>query len=159
MCRRLIFASRSATRAAIALLRPRSCCLRLRLEAATVVRSESWVAGGVALLQIILLHTIVWRGDRTIESQHASWPLRKVLEPAVRQHRPRTGSRVSSAVGMLPPNTSSLHQLCIYRFAQEGLNNAYRHAAAAGQDAHVVSDGRELTVEVADKGPGIVSFE
>jgi signal transduction histidine kinase len=203
-----------------------------------VVRRESWVAvGGVALLQIILLHTIVWRGNKTIESQRAALadagrvsvemserflhrlgadlhdgpaqliglallrldalhpllavkhsnseelekirtvlhdclrevrhlsaglappdlgglPLRKVVELAVRQHEQRTGSTVSSAIGMLPANTSSLHQVCIYRFVQEGLNNAYRHAAAVGQAVQAVSDGRELTVEVADKGPG-----
>lgn len=202
------------------------------------VRLESWVAvGAVALLQIILLHTIVWRGNKTIESQRAaladagrasvemserflhrlgadlhdgpaqliglallkldalhpqlaakyahgeelekiravlqdclrevrhlsaglappdlgSLPLRKVLELAVRQHEQRTGSTVSSAIGRLPANTSSLHQVCIYRFVQEGLNNAYRHAAAVGQAVHVASDGRELTVEVTDNGPG-----
>jgi signal transduction histidine kinase len=203
-----------------------------------VVRQQSWVAvGAVALLQIILLHTIVWRGNKTIESQRAaladagrvsaemserflhrlgadlhdgpaqliglallrldalhpflaakdsnseelekiravlqdclrevrqlsaglappdlgSLPLRKVLELAVRQHEQRTGSTVSSAIGMLPANTSPLHQVCIYRFVQEGLNNAYRHAAGVGQTVHAVCDGRELTVEVADKGPG-----
>jgi signal transduction histidine kinase len=47
-----------------------------------------------------------------------------------------------------------MYQICIYRFVQEGLNNTYRHGAAIGQTVHVVSDGRELTVEVADKGPG-----
>ena len=203
-----------------------------------VVRLESWLAvGGLALVQIILLHTIVWQGNKTIESQRAalagagrasaemserflrrlsadlhdgpaqliglallkldalhpllaakdsnsgelekirtvlqdclrevrhlsaglappelgSLPLRKVLELAVRQHEQRTGSTVSSAIGLLPANTSSLHQVCIYRFVQEGLNNAYRHAAAVGQAVNVVCDGYELTVEVADKGPG-----
>jgi signal transduction histidine kinase len=83
-----------------------------------------------------------------------SLPLRKVLELAVRQHEQRTGSAVSSAIGTLPASTPSLQQVCIYRFVQEGLNNAYRHAAAIGQTVHVISDGRELTVEVADKGPG-----
>jgi signal transduction histidine kinase len=204
-----------------------------------VVRLQSWVAvGAVALLQIILLHTIVWRGNKTIEAQRTaladagrvsaemsehflhrlgadlhdgpaqliglallrldalhplraakdsnfeelekirtvlqdclrevrhlsaglappdlgSLPLRKVLELAVRQHEQRTGSTVSSGIGMLPANTSSLHQVCIYRFVQEGLNNAYRHAAGVGQAVRAVCDGRELTVEVADKGPGI----
>jgi signal transduction histidine kinase len=204
-----------------------------------VVRLQSWVAvGAVALLQIILLHTIVWRGNKTIESQRTaladvrrisaemserflhrlgadlhdgpaqliglallrldalhpllaakdsnfeelekirtvlqdclrevrhlsaglappdlgSLPLRQVLELAVRQHEQRTGSTVSSGIGMLPANTSSLHQVCIYRFVQEGLNNAYRHAAGVGQAVRAVCDGRELTVEVADKGPGI----
>jgi signal transduction histidine kinase len=204
-----------------------------------VVRLQSWVAvGAVALLQIILLHTIVWRGNKTIESQRTaladvrrisaemserflhrlgadlhdgpaqliglallrldalhpllaakdsnfeelekirtvlqdclrevrhlsaglappdlgSLPLRQVLELAVHQHEQRTGSTVSSGIGMLPANTSSLHQVCIYRFVQEGLNNAYRHAAGVGQAVRAVCDGRELTVEVADKGPGI----
>jgi signal transduction histidine kinase len=83
-----------------------------------------------------------------------SLPLGKVLELAVRQHEQRTGSAVSSAIGTLPENTSSQHRVCIYRFVQEGLNNAYRHAAAVGQMVQAASDGRELTVEVADKGPG-----
>ncbi len=210
-------------------------------------RLESWIAVcGVALLQIILLYGIVWRGNKTIESQRAvlaiesqrtvlvdarrasletserflhrvgadlhdgpaqliglallrldtlrpllaaehskseefekirtvlqdclreirhlsaglapphldSLALRKVLELAVRQHQQRTGSAVNAAIGKLPANISSLHKVCIYRFVQEGLNNAYRHAAGIGQTVHVASDGRELTVEVADKGPG-----
>jgi signal transduction histidine kinase len=201
-------------------------------------RLESWIAVcGVALLQIILLYGIVWRGNKTIESQRTvlvdarrasvemserflhrvgadlhdgpaqliglallrldtlrpllagehsqseefekirivlqdclreirhlsaglapphldSLPLRKVLELAVRQHQQRTGSAVNAAIGKLPANISSLHKVCIYRFVQEGLNNAYRHAGGIGQTVHVVSDGRELTVEVADKGPG-----
>jgi signal transduction histidine kinase len=202
------------------------------------VRLESWIAVcGVALLQIILLYGIVWRGNKTIESQRTvlvdahrasvemserflhrvgadlhdgpaqliglallrldtlrpllagehsqseefekirivlqdclreirhlsaglapphldSLPLRKVLELAVRQHQQRTGSAVNAAIGKLPANISSLHKVCIYRFVQEGLNNAYRHAGGIGQTVHVVSDGGELTVEVADKGPG-----
>jgi len=210
--------------------------LKAELDA---VRLESWIAVcGVALLQIILLYGIVWRGNKTIESQRAvlvdarraslqtserflhrvgadlhdgpaqliglallrldslrpllaaehskseefekiravlqdclreirhlsaglapphldSLPLRKVLELAVRQHEQRTGSAVDATIGMLPKHMSSLHKVCIYRFVQEGLNNAYRHAAGIGQTVHVVSDGRELTVEVADKGPGL----
>ena len=201
-------------------------------------RLKSWiVVCGVALLQIILLYGIVWRGNRTIESQRAvlvgarrasvetservlhrvgadlhdgpsqliglallrldtlrpllaaehaeseelekirtvlhdclreirhlsaglapphvdNLPLWEVLGLAVRQHEQRTGSAVSFAIGKLPPNMSPLRKVCIYRFVQEGLNNAYRHAAGIGQTVDAVSDGRELTVEVADKGPG-----
>jgi len=76
------------------------------------------------------------------------------LELAVRQHEQRTGSAVSAAIDKLPANVSSSRKVCIYRFVQEGLNNAYRHAAGIGQTVHASSDGRELTVEVADKGPG-----
>jgi signal transduction histidine kinase len=201
-------------------------------------RLESWIAVcGVGLLQIILLYGIMWRGNKTIESQRTvlvnahrasvemserflhrvgadlhdgpaqliglallrldtlrplsagehsqseefdkirtvlqdclreirhlsaglapphldSLPLRKVLELAVRQHQQRTGSTVTAAIGNLPTSISPLHKVCIYRFVQEGLNNAYRHAGGIGQTVHVVSDGRELIVEVADKGPG-----
>jgi signal transduction histidine kinase len=84
-----------------------------------------------------------------------SLPLGKVLELAVRQHEQRTGTAVTAAIGMLPANMSSLHKVCIYRFVQEGLNNASRHAAGIGQTVNVVSHCDELTIEVADKGPGI----
>jgi signal transduction histidine kinase len=201
-------------------------------------RSESWIAvGGVALMQVTLLYGIVWRGNKTIESQRAvlvdarrasvetnerflrrvsadlhdgpaqliglvllrldnvrpplpaehpkteefekirtvlqdclreirhlsaglapphldSLPLHEVLELAVRQHEQRTGTDVNTTIGVLPTNISSLHKVCVYRFVQEGLNNAYRHAAGVGQTVQADFDGDELTVEVADKGPG-----
>ena len=209
--------------------------LKAELEDA---RLESWIAvGGVALMQVILLYGIVWRGNKTIESQRAvlvdarrasvetnerflrrvgadlhdgpaqliglallrldnlrppvpaddskieefekirmvlqdclreirhlsaglapphldSLPLGRVLELAVRQHERRTGTGVNATIGALPTNLSSLHKVCIYRFVQEGLNNAYRHAAGVGQTVQAASDGDELTVEVADNGPG-----
>jgi signal transduction histidine kinase len=225
----------SANIVAVAQLFADAARLKAELDDA---RLESWIAVcGVALLQIILLYGIVWRGNKTIESQRAvlvdarrasletserflhrigadlhdgpaqlvglallrldtlrpllasehskseefekirivlqdclreirhlsaglapphldSLPLRKVLELAVRQHEQRTGSAVNAAIGVLPTTMSSLHKVCIYRFVQEGLNNAYRHAAGIGQTVRAVSDGRELIVEVTDKGPG-----
>ena len=81
-------------------------------------------------------------------------PLRQVFELAIRQHEQRTGTAVNATIGALPVCMSSLHKVCIYRFVQEGLNNAYRHAAGAGQAVHVVSSGDELAIEVADSGPG-----
>jgi signal transduction histidine kinase len=201
-------------------------------------RLHTWIAvGGVALIKVVLLYGIVWRGNKTIESQRAvlvgarrasvetserflrrvgadlhdgpaqliglallrldnlrpplaatqskpeefekirtvlqdclreirhlsaglapphldNLPLRKVLELAVRQHEHRTGTDVKAVIGVLPTNISSLHKVCIYRFVQEGLNNAYRHASGVGQTVHVDSCGDEFTIEVADKGPG-----
>jgi signal transduction histidine kinase len=84
-------------------------------------------------------------------------PLRKVFELAIRQHEQRTGTAVNATIGALPAWTPSLLKVCIYRFVQEGLNNAYRHAAGAGQAVHVVGSGDALTVEVADSGPGFSS--
>jgi signal transduction histidine kinase len=201
-------------------------------------RLHSWIAvGGVAVMQVILLYGIVWRGNRTIQSQRAvlvdarrasvetserllrrvgsdlhdgpaqliglallrldtlrpdlaaehpkseefeqirtvlqdclreirhlaaglapphldNLPLDKVLELAVRQHEQRTSTAVNAEIGTLPANISSLHKVSIYRFVQEGLNNAYRHAASIGQTVRAVSDGDELIVEVEDEGPG-----
>jgi len=46
-------------------------------------------------------------------------------------------------------------KLCIYRFVQETLNNAYRHAAGKGQvlSANLV-DGM-LLITINDNGPGM----
>ena len=44
--------------------------------------------------------------------------------------------------------------ICLFRFAQEGLNNAFRHAAGKGQRLKADFDGLHISVEVIDSGPG-----
>lgn len=88
-----------------------------------------------------------------------SLALCKVVDLAVRQHEQRTGTVVKATIDMLPANMSSLHKVCIYRFVQEGLNNAYRHAGGAGQTVQVINNDDELSVEVADSGPGFSSLK
>jgi len=78
----------------------------------------------------------------------------KVVDLAVRQHEQRTGTAVNASIHKLPTKISSLHKVCVYRLVQEGLNNAYRHAAGVGQAVRVINSGDELSVEVADSGPG-----
>jgi signal transduction histidine kinase len=46
-------------------------------------------------------------------------------------------------------------KVCLYRFAQEGLSNAFRHADGRGQTIRAGQDGGTVFVEVADLGPGI----
>jgi signal transduction histidine kinase len=46
------------------------------------------------------------------------------------------------------------HLICIYRFVQEGLTNAWRHAAGNGQIVTWNQDGDDLLVTVCDEGPG-----
>ena len=84
-------------------------------------------------------------------------PLYKVLELAVRQHEQRTGTVVKATIGAVPDRLSSLHKVCIYRFVQEGLNNAFRHAAGEGQTVEAIGSGDQLSIEVADSGPGFSS--
>ncbi len=45
-------------------------------------------------------------------------------------------------------------KLCLCRFVQEALNNAFKHAAGAGQSVSAIWDKDTVVVEVSDKGPG-----
>lgn len=79
--------------------------------------------------------------------------LGQVIARAVKLHEARTASHVDvntpGAEDMvLPPAINT----CIYRFVQEGLNNAHRHAAGHGQRVGCHVDGTILTVSVTDKG-------
>ncbi|SMX41959.1 sensor histidine kinase [Maliponia aquimaris] len=46
------------------------------------------------------------------------------------------------------------HLICIYRFVQEGLMNAWRHAEGRGQCVVWTTEGADLVVTVSDDGPG-----
>ena len=50
-------------------------------------------------------------------------------------------------------------RICVFRFVQEGLNNAYRHGGATGQDVRSWMDGTLLNVSVADSGGDSSSAE
>ena len=52
----------------------------------------------------------------------------------------------------LPEFVDSPLKVCLYRFAQEGLNNAFRHAGGHGQTLRAHCDGDLLEVIVSDAG-------
>jgi signal transduction histidine kinase len=80
----------------------------------------------------------------------------KVIDYAVMNHERRTRTRVTrESKGDLLIPAPPLVLMCIYRFIQEGLNNAFKHAAAQGQNIHAKIDGRKLSIAVADRGPGL----
>jgi signal transduction histidine kinase len=54
----------------------------------------------------------------------------------------------------LPGETPQSLKICVYRFVQEGLTNAFRHAGGAGQ-AVAARAGPLLEVRVSDHGPGL----
>lgn len=80
------------------------------------------------------------------------------LETSIRQaadwHRQHTNSVVDLEIGPLPPLRRHALNVCLYRFVQEGLANAFHHAEAVGQrvEAHY---NAELVVSVQDRGPGL----
>lgn len=80
--------------------------------------------------------------------------LSSALELAVRSHEKRTRTSVNFDLGPLPSHLPLPITLCLFRFAQEALNNAFRHAGGNGQALLASTDGRTIRVEVADSGPG-----
>jgi signal transduction histidine kinase len=81
-------------------------------------------------------------------------PPSEVLRLAVRNHERRTATSVRCDVDGLPHDVPAPIKSCLYRFAQEALNNAYCHAGGHGQEVRGKYRGNTIEVEVADAGPG-----
>jgi signal transduction histidine kinase len=81
-------------------------------------------------------------------------PPADVLRLAVRSHERRTATSVVCEMEGLPAQLPAAIKSCLYRFAQEGLNNAYRHAGGSGQAVRARCRRGTIEVEVADAGPG-----
>ena len=77
-----------------------------------------------------------------------------ILERSIRAHRQRTGSCVELSLSAPPERLSPAAKICIYRFVQEALNNAYRHAGGVGQAVSQRMEAGRVTIEVSDGGPG-----
>ena len=80
--------------------------------------------------------------------------LAAALELAVKSHMQRTRMPVAYEIGSLPPHLPLPITICLFRFAQEGLNNAFRHAGGKGQSLKAVLEDTTIMVEVADEGAG-----
>ena len=73
----------------------------------------------------------------------------------VQDHERRTRTRVGCTLTELPSEAPLFVKICLFRFVQEGLNNAFRHAEGRGQEIQAFSDGKTITVATVDRGPGI----
>lgn len=83
--------------------------------------------------------------------------LPQLLESAVAAHRQRTGTEVALTLPDDGPALTMPEKICAYRFVQEGLNNAFRHADGASQNVTASYAGRTLSIVVADGGAGFDS--
>jgi signal transduction histidine kinase len=81
--------------------------------------------------------------------------LKQVLGIAASAHAKRTGTAVATEFHELPEHVNTLQQATLYRVAQEGLNNAYFHAAGKNQILRARGLGAEVEIEVLDSGPGV----
>jgi signal transduction histidine kinase len=77
----------------------------------------------------------------------------QTLQMVAKKHEQLTGTRVECDVNGLEQTVSFPIKTCLYRFAQEGLNNAYRHAGAAGQALRARNDRDATEIWVSDQGP------
>jgi signal transduction histidine kinase len=80
--------------------------------------------------------------------------LPQLLAAAAAAHEQRTGTKVALTVPDEAPSLSVSEKICVFRFAQEGLNNAFRHAGGRGQSVEASVSGRRLAIAVADRGGG-----
>jgi signal transduction histidine kinase len=77
-----------------------------------------------------------------------------ILRLAVDEHQRRTGTAVTLTLPRHLPEPGASEKISIYRFVQEGLNNAYRHGRGKDQAVRAEMKGGRLFVEVSDGGPG-----
>lgn len=85
-------------------------------------------------------------------------PLDQAIERAVKLHEARTGTSVAFSIEGPVPNVVPAVKICAYRFVQEGLANAFRHAGGQEQRVKCVADGKVLRIAVGDKGRGTITF-
>lgn len=81
--------------------------------------------------------------------------LEDALELAIGNHERRSSTTVRASIPADLPAIPIAVKACAYRFVQEGLNNAFRHASGLGQSVAVRWDGERLTIDVCDRGPGL----
>ena len=77
-------------------------------------------------------------------------PLCEVISRAARAHEQKTGTMVDVECSAPLPAASKAVNACAYRFVQEALNNAFRHADGRGQRIRGACRDGVLTVSVGD---------
>ena len=81
-------------------------------------------------------------------------PFAEIVQTAARAHENVTGTRVEMNLPEAVPPLGSAQKICIFRFVQEGLSNAFRHAGGKEQRISAAIDHAALRVAVADSGNG-----
>jgi signal transduction histidine kinase len=78
-----------------------------------------------------------------------------IVARAVDSHRRRTDSRIELRYdGPSDPRLDASARICLYRFLQEALSNAARHAPGAHAEVEVTARREAVTARVHDDGPG-----
>ncbi|HSF93795.1 MAG TPA: ATP-binding protein [Thermohalobaculum sp.] len=78
----------------------------------------------------------------------------QLLREAAKAHERPTRTTVELVIESAPEDLPKATKICLYRFVQETLSNAFRHAGGVGQRLSCRFDGTTLEVVVSDEGPG-----
>lgn len=81
-----------------------------------------------------------------------------VIRSVIQAHEARTETAVAFTCDLHHDDDCDLLvavKICIYRFVQEGLNNAFRHGGGQGQTVHLTLKQDAIRVFVQDAGPGL----
>lgn len=81
--------------------------------------------------------------------------LTDLVQMAAAAHEARTGTPVVATCDVADdPAPPVAVRTCVFRFVQEGLNNAWRHAGGLGQEVRLTARRGTITLSVLDRGPG-----
>lgn len=78
----------------------------------------------------------------------------EIVMRVVEAHQHKTETHVETVIDEDGPELAPAVKICIYRFVQEALNNAYRHGGGVRQAVSAVSHDGHVRVEVRDRGNG-----
>jgi signal transduction histidine kinase len=78
----------------------------------------------------------------------------EIVAQVVKHHEQRSGTEVRVECYNLPTDLIPSIKVTLYRILQEGLSNAVRHGQGIDQHVVVAADELQLTVQIADGGPG-----
>lgn len=78
----------------------------------------------------------------------------EIVLRVIEAHQQKTGTIVETIIDEDGPELATAVKICIYRFIQEALNNAYRHGGGVQQTVKAVSHNGHVRVEVSDRGNG-----
>ncbi|MDQ1182933.1 sensor histidine kinase [Agrobacterium larrymoorei] len=81
-------------------------------------------------------------------------PIEDVVGRAIEHYQSRAGTRVTTSIEDVDAKVGVPVKICAYRFVQEGLNNGWRHAAAADQSVSLRQEGAQIVATVSDAGSG-----
>lgn len=77
--------------------------------------------------------------------------LQQVIDRAVQQHIRRTGVAIDVDSRIEPVHAAPELCVCVYRFIQEGLNNAFHHGLPEGQTMTATMQGGVLKLSITNK--------